>query len=201
MPRPMPLLAPVTMTLRPFKDVNMLQPSLLETCIQELTANHIIGQRDGTLRVARAELASVRNFRMRRQPRGQQNAPQNDEGRDFRFRFGAQGSRLAIARAPRLQQIRNDGFMLDEADGGGEIVNEPAEAAIVEVDDAQMRSVHQQIGKPQIGMHQAEHVRAVTEPFEPLPDDWQHSFENRDSRWSKTDGLAPGSPKSVRAYH
>ncbi len=50
--------------------------------------------------------------------------------------------------------------MFDKAHGGGEVVHEPAESAVVEVDDAQVRVVHQQIGKVQVRMHEAEAIRA-----------------------------------------
>src|ERR1700676_1370456 len=194
-PRPIPLLAPVTMTLRPLREVNM--PTLLTlrgtrtlrgtlrgtrasrvTRAQKLPAHQLLRQLDRALGVTRSQLARERHLGMRGQPRGQQDTPQDHERGDFCQVDGPQRQSLAIAVAPRPQEFRNDGFMLDETHRGGEIVEQPAETAIVEIDDAQPAAVRQQVGEPQIGMHQTEHIGTLAEALEPKPDELQRTFQN-----------------------
>ena len=65
----------------------------------------------------------------------------------------------AVAGDPGVQQFRDVGLVLQEADRGGEVVEIPAEAAIVEIDDRQAVAVDEQIGEPQVGMDEAEMSR------------------------------------------
>src|ERR1700692_1407849 len=91
--------------------------------------------------------------------------------------------------------------MLDEAHGSGKIIKEPAETAIIEVDDAQVISLHQEIGEAQIGMHQSETLRACAEPLDPQINQFQCLLENRDTGMIQSDGCTPRSPVAVRAHH
>src|SRR5262249_57605413 len=91
---------------------------------------------------------------------GQQDHPaQHYEGPKLVLLLGGERADPAIAGEPGLHQLVDVGAMLDEADGGGGIVEEPAEAAVVEVDDADVALVNQQVGEAEIGMDQAEPVR------------------------------------------
>src|ERR1700730_7172225 len=105
MPRPIPWLAPVTMTLRPLSEVNIRRYSLSGGSRIEISpAQKFLRQRHGAHGIGRAELLGKRHFDVRRKPGSQQNAPQDHEGGNFRPLLGRERRCLAIACDPRLQQ-------------------------------------------------------------------------------------------------
>jgi hypothetical protein len=57
--------------------------------------------------------------------------------------------------------------MLEEAHRGPQVIQVPAEPAVVEVDDADRFLVHEQVGQPGVGVHQAEALRALAERLQP----------------------------------
>ena len=55
--------------------------------------------------------------------------------------------------------MRQRRVVFDERHRGAEIVEEPAESAVVEVDDRDGGPVDEQIGQPKVGVHKPESVR------------------------------------------
>ena len=58
--------------------------------------------------------------------------------------------------------------MFHEADGRGEIVEEPGETTVIEIDDAEPLSVHEKVCKAQVGMNKAKAMALATIGIEPL---------------------------------
>jgi hypothetical protein len=64
--------------------------------------------------------------------------------------------------------------VLDERQRRAEIVEIPAEAAVVEIDHLRARALDQQIGQPDIGVRQAEAFARLAVALEPAADDFAH---------------------------
>src|SRR5580704_776315 len=91
--------------------------------------------------------------------------------------------------------------MLDETDGRSEVVEKPAEATIVEVDDAQVRFRQQQIGQPQVRVNQSEALRTRAELLDPAADEAERLLQRCDTRRIEADGRTPRTPVAIRPHH
>ena len=89
--------------------------------------------------------------------------------------------------------------MLDEADGGAEVVEEPAPAAVVEVDDPDLVAVQQQVGQPQVGVHQAEAMRSGAVAAQAGGQGGGQSTEHLALARADADAIAPLPPAGLRA--
>ena len=74
----------------------------------------------------------------------------------------------AVALGPGIHQPVPVGAVLDEAERRSHIMQKPAQAAIIEIDNMGALAIHQQIGAAQVGMDQAEALRPRAEGIEPL---------------------------------
>src|ERR1700722_15649245 len=91
--------------------------------------------------------------------------------------------------------------MLDETDGRCEVIEKPAEATIVEVDDPQVRLAHQQVGQAQVRINQSEALRAGAETLDPAADMDERLLEDRDPRSIEANGGSPRAPITLRTHH
>src|SRR5439155_15756574 len=91
--------------------------------------------------------------------------------------------------------------MLHEADGGGKVVEEPGEAAIIEVDYAETRAVDEKIGQPQIGVDEAEPVVSVSVGIETLLECIGDPLQQFSAIFAKTKAGVPIAPQRSCAQH
>ena len=68
-----------------------------------------------------------------------------------------------VATHPRVGQLGDPRVVLEEADRRAEVVEEPAPAAVVEVDDVGLVTVDEQVRQPQVGVDQPVAVRPGAE--------------------------------------
>jgi len=85
-------------------------------------------------------------------------------------------------------------MIFHEGDPGGEIVEEPAEAAIIEIDQPRGPAIDQQICEPHVGMDQTIAVRGLPEPGQTRGDDVFHAFQDRRDLRSDIRSVTPISP-------
>jgi hypothetical protein len=114
-----------------------------------------------------AELDGDVDALMRADPGEQQQPPEHDERPDLGLVLGRQRADPAVARQPAVHQRRHLGRVLEEAHRGPQVVQVPAEPAVVEVDHADRSVVHEQVGQPSVGVHQAVALRALAERPQP----------------------------------
>src|SRR5260370_21191407 len=90
------------------------------------------------------------------------------------------GGGLGGVVVPFALQFGNDGLMLDETHGGGEIIKIPGKAAVVEVDDAEPILVHEQVGEAKVSVDEAKSMTLDTVGIEgfgkPVGDPLQKSL-------------------------
>src|SRR5215471_13140649 len=187
MPLPMPRVAPVTTTARPAMDVNMLAfPFLGALCRADPVsggpapgrsagpasaeaAEVGLGQVAAPGGVSRPELLCDVDRRVRADPGDQQQPAVQDERPDLGLVLGGQVEDPAVAGQPGADQVGHVRLVLEEAHRGADVVQEPAEPGVVEVDDADLVAVDEQVGQPGVGVHQPVPVRAGAERSEPGP--------------------------------
>jgi len=103
---------------------------------------------------------------------------QHDEGVDLGRFLGAHIPDRPVAAHPGLAQGRDARIILDEADGRREAVEEPAPAAIVEIDEPGAFGIDRQVRQPHVGMDQVEAVRRLAECLKPVTDGALDPFQN-----------------------
>src|SRR5499427_906111 len=179
MPLPMPRVAPVTTTARPAMDVNMLAFPFPAPCARAPVfrgpaprpsaepAEVGLGQRAAPGGVSRSELLCDVDRRVRADPGDQQEPAVQDERPDLGLVRGRQLKHPPVAGQPRVHQRGHVRLVLEEADRCADVVEEPAEPGVVEIDDADRIAVDQQVGQPGIGVHQPVPVRAGAERSQP----------------------------------
>ena len=82
---------------------------------------------------------------------------------------GSRSRTGAVALDPRVLQLGHVRVVLDERHRGGEVVHEPGEAAVVEVDHAHVAVVDEQVGEADVGVDEPEALRALPVGLEPAP--------------------------------
>src|SRR5499433_78701 len=187
MPLPMPRVAPVTTTARPAMDVNMLAfPFLGALCRADPVsggpapgrsagpasaeaAEVVLGQVAAPGGVSRPELLCDVDRRVRADPGDQQQPAVQDERPDLGLVLGGQVQHPPVAGQPGVDQRGHVRLMLEEAHRRADVVEEPAEPGVVEVDDADRVAVDQQVGQPGVGVHQPVPFRAGAEGGQPGP--------------------------------
>ena len=131
---------------------------------------------------------------MRCDPCGQLHAAQHHEHRQRRLVFLRQGCDLAITLHPRRHQVAEIRLRLEEADRRGEVISEPAEPAIVEVDDPEAIAVDEEVGGTHIAVDEAEAVGTgaigARSLFEPL----RRPLQDGASFFRQGEALAPIAP-------
>src|SRR5215813_12077468 len=95
---------------------------------------------------------------------------------------------------PGVAQLRHPRIMLDEADRGRQVEHEPAETAVVKVDHLDVIAVDEQVGEPDIGVDQAEPVRAATIAAEPPPHERRGPGESVQFPGAYADAVLPSAP-------
>src|SRR5215471_4367699 len=164
MPLPMPRVAPVTTTARHAMDVNMVAfpfPAarglalLSRTCRPSADPAEVgLGQVAASCGVSGSELLCDVDRRVRADPGDQQQAAVEDERPDLGLVFGGQVEHPAVPGQPGADQAGDVRLVLEEAHRRADVVEIPAEPAVIEVDDADRVAVGQQVGQPGIGVHQ-----------------------------------------------
>ena len=91
-------------------------------------------------------------------------SPQHDKDRQHRLVCFRYRGNLAIPFKPGALQFGYDRLVFHETHSGGEIIEEPGKAAVVEIDDAEPCAIDQQICEAQIGMDEAEAVAWLISP-------------------------------------
>src|SRR5215467_6045380 len=195
MPLPMPRVAPVTTTARPAMDVNMLAfPFLGALCRADPVSG---GPAPG--RVSRPELLCDVDRRVRADPGDQQQPAVQDERPDLGLVLGGQVQHPPVAGQPGVDQRGHERLMLEEAHRRADVVEEPAEPGVVEVDDADRVAVDQQVGQPGIGVHQPVPLRAGAERGQPGPQRGIEPAEYLPLGGADPDPVLPAPPPGARA--
>ena len=86
------------------------------------------------------------------------------------------------------------GLCFEEGDGSGAVVQEVAEAAIVEVDHLRRVAVDQQVGQAHVAVHEVETIRRFAEALQPFPDALDGPREEILDLGGEAHAVAPGSP-------
>src|SRR5262245_14116782 len=136
---------------------------------------------------------------MRADPSDEQQTAQHHEGVDFGLVFGRERADAAIASHPRLDERRHFGTFLEERYRCRAVIEEPGEAAIVEVDDLDDAAVHEQIGEAHVAMDEIEALGRLAEPVKaPLdePDSLAHRFETLSRHAHSVLPTAPMRPRA-----
>src|SRR6266516_4185375 len=106
-----------------------------------------------------AEFARDVDRRVRADPRDKQQPPEQDERPDLRLVPRGKRGGPAVTGQPTVDQSRPLRLVLEEAHRCPHVVEVPAEAAVIEVEDADpavgVRVVDEQVGKPGVGVDQA----------------------------------------------
>src|SRR5579863_9025089 len=173
MPLPMPRVAPVTTTAHPAMDVNMLalpfpgRPRAGPVC-REPSARGTAPRRSAEpAEVGLGQVAAP--GRVRADPGDQQQPAVEDERPDLGLVLGGQAEHPAVPGQPGADQVRDVRLVLEEAHRRADVVQIPAEPAVVEVDDADRVAVGQQVGQPGVGVHQPVPLRPGAERGQPGP--------------------------------
>src|SRR5262245_9293677 len=156
-------------------------------------------QRESALRVCDPHRLSELGLRMRADPSDEQQAAQHHEGVDFGLLFGRERASAAIAPHPRLDERRHFGTFLEERHRCRAVIEEPGEAAIVEVDDFDRAAVHEQIGKAHVAVDEVEAVARLAEPDKAAldePDSLVHRFETLSCHAHSVPPTAPMRPRA-----
>ena len=104
----------------------------------------------------------------------------------------------AVAGQPAVHQARHRRRVLEEAHRGAQVVQVPAEPAVVEVDDADRSGVHQQVGQPGVGVHQAVALRTLAERPQPRAQRLVEAGEHSAFGGADTDAVLPAAPPGRR---
>src|SRR5882724_2722260 len=152
--------------------------SLRSISVSGELAEILLRQAAAALGIGRAQTLGEVGFGMRTDPGHQQETPIHDECRDLRFFLAREPRHLAIALQPRLNQVWHIGTMLDEAERGAEVIEIPADPAIIEIDDLGAGAVDQEIGEADIRMAEAEPLARLAIAFETPADHSFHAAEN-----------------------
>src|SRR5258708_37844898 len=105
---------------------------------------------------------------MRRNAGRKKHSPQDDKDGKHRLVLIRHRRDGSISLQPCVLQFGHDRLMFHEADGRGEIVEEPGETTVIEIDDAEPLSVHEKVCKAQVGMNKAKAMALATIGIEPL---------------------------------
>ena len=70
------------------------------------------------------------------------------------------GSTLRYPSSQEFTRSQAKGARLDEAEGAGQVVQVPPEAAVVEIDNLYLVVFHKQVGQAQVGVNEAERALA-----------------------------------------
>src|SRR5207248_6542103 len=87
---------------------------------------------------------------------------------------------LAIAADPGGNELGHIAAMLDEGERGRAIIEVPAEAAVVEIDDLGHFALDHQIGKPHIAVDEAEALGSLAEGLKPEADEIDNPLKQQD---------------------
>ena len=159
-----------------------------------------LGQGDGVDGEALAQLLGLRRERVvRADPGDEQQAPQDHEGVELGLVGLGHRSHLAVALEPRRAEFGDARVLLEERDRGREVVHEPAEAAIVEVDHADVVAVLEQVGEALIRMAEAEPLGPGPVGGEPPLDRVDGALEERERVALDADAVLPAAPVAVGA--
>ena len=80
------------------------------------------------------------------EPGGELQPALHDERVDFLEVRVGEGQHLAVPVEPGVHEVAGQRARLNEAEGAGQVVQMPAKAAIVKVDDLYLVVFHQQVG-------------------------------------------------------
>src|ERR1022692_4757953 len=221
MPLPMPLVPPVTRTDLPLIDVNITTPLCsglagLRACWSGGSGSGLTGRGLtcqgpywwglggseqvplGQLARAAGEVGSQLAGRVREpvraNPGNKLKPPQQHEGGDLRRVLGRQRQDATVTAQPGIAQRGYPRIMLDEAQRGADVEEEPAEPAVVEVDHLNIGPAHQQVGQPHVGVNQAEAVRPCAEPAQPLADQRGRAAQRLQLLLAHPDAVLPPAP-------
>src|SRR6266536_2536973 len=196
-PLPMPLVPPVTRTDRPLIDVNIQPPPLERSttpCCQRLRGREQVplGQLARALGELRAKLAGRVGEPVRADPRDELQPPH--EGRDLGRVLGRQRQHATVAAQPGVAEGGHPRVVLDEAQRGADVEEEPAEPAVVEIDDLNVGPADQQVRQPHVGVDQAEPIRPGAEPAQPPGDQVGRPPEGPQLLRADPDAVLPAAP-------
>ena len=112
--------------------------------------------------------------------------------------YVAQGHQALIAEQPRLYERLGLRQVLDQADGGGKIVEKPAGTAIVEIYDVDVRPIGQQICESQIAVYEPEPVGrlAVSASLFAISTE---ALRSTATAWASNPGARSQEPHTARA--
>ncbi|MNE66063.1 hypothetical protein D3C80_1615930 [compost metagenome] len=88
-------------------------------------------------------------------PGQQLQAPLHDQGGQHGDVDGIQAGHAAVPLQPVVDPMGQVGVVLEKAQGRSQVVQVPAHATVVEVDDAGAITLHQQVGQAQVCVDQA----------------------------------------------
>src|SRR5215472_7876397 len=149
--------------------------------------------------VSRPELLCDVDRRVRADPGDQQQPAVQDERPDLGLVLGGQVQHPPVAGQPGVDQRGHVRLMLEEAHRRTDVVEEPAEPGVVEVDDADRVAVDQQVGQPGVGMHQPVPLRAGAERGQPGPQRGIEPTEYLPLGGADPDPVLPSPPPGARA--
>src|SRR5690348_14354171 len=123
MPRPMPLLPPVTTTDRPATDVNIAESSLVSDHAVSAGRQVATGELARAGGVAGADLLALPRVGVGAHPGDQQQPAQHHEGGQHVHVLVAGRADGAVAAQPGLLPLRQPRVVLEEGDRGAEVVH------------------------------------------------------------------------------
>ena len=92
---------------------------------------------------------------MRADPGQKRHAAQHDEAVDLELVLVTEWPDTAIALCPGGAERRHLRVVFHEADTGSEVIHEPAETAVIEIDQPCLVIVDQEVGEAHVGVDQA----------------------------------------------
>ena len=159
----------------------------------------VLGEHATALRVGDCLGAGFLGMAVRSHPRQQHQPAQEHERRQHVFVGGGDRSAGAVTRDPGVLPFGQRRVVFDERHRGAEIVEEPTESAIVEVDDRDRGSVDQQVGQPQVGVNQPEPVRSGAIAFQAFAQELFRPVQESVFVGADAVGVLPSAPPSLGA--
>src|SRR5262245_52152467 len=99
-----------------------------------------------------------------------------------------------VALYPGIDELRHVGAVLDEGERRRPVIEVPAEATIIEIDDLGLVPIDQEIGEPHVAMDEAIALRALAEGVEPLLDEIDRALEEFRLFGIEPHAVAPRAP-------